>query len=85
MLSNNKVTERLLIAMLGTNFVLLFFVALHVATAGHDATGQKAPDKVQDYRERLASVAARGGGGSSRAVWATCSQKSINRQPYQGT
>ena len=50
--------------------------------AGHEVTGQKAPDRVQNYRERLASVAA--GGGSSRAVWATCSRKSINRQPYRG-
>ena len=43
-------------------------------------TGQKAvQDRVQNYRERLASVAA---GGSSRAVWATWLRKSINRQPY---
>ena len=33
MLSNNEVTEELLIAVLGTNFVLLFFIAWHVATA----------------------------------------------------
>ena len=29
-------------------------------TAGHEVTGQKAPDRVQIYRERLASVAAGG-------------------------
>ena len=33
MFSNNKVTEGLLIAVLGANFVLLFFIAWHVATA----------------------------------------------------
>ena len=33
MLSNNKVTEGLLIVVLGANFVLLFFIAWHVATA----------------------------------------------------
>ena len=33
MLSNNAVTEGLLIAVLGANFVLLFFIAWHVATA----------------------------------------------------
>ena len=33
MLSNNGVTEGLLIAVLGANFVLLFFIAWHVATA----------------------------------------------------
>ena len=33
MLSNNEVTEGLLIAVLGANFVLLFFIAWHVATA----------------------------------------------------
>ena len=33
MLSNNEVTEGLLIAMLGANFVLLFFIAWHVVTA----------------------------------------------------
>ena len=27
-------------------------------TAGHEVTGEKAPDRVQNYRERLASVAA---------------------------
>ena len=27
---------------------------------GHEVTGQKAPDRVQNYRERLASVAAGG-------------------------
>ena len=27
-------------------------------TAGHEVTGQKAPDRVKNYRERLASVAA---------------------------
>ena len=27
-------------------------------TAGHEVTGQNAPDRVQNYRERLASVAA---------------------------
>ena len=121
MLSNNKVTEKLLIAVLGVNFVLLFFIAWHVATArllfrqvhrlaiaickmdydelidvmlscsggtaekqryertagdslaspdacsggtaGHEVTGQKAPDRVQNYRERLASVAAAGQAG----------------------
>ena len=145
MLSNNEVTEGLLIVVLGVNFVLLFFIAWHVATArlyfrqvhrlaiavtetvrkidcdelidempscsgettekqhyegtagdslappdacsggtaGHEVTGQKAPERVQNYRERLASVA-EGGGGSSRAVWVTCSRKSINRQPYRG-
>ena len=34
-------------------------------SAGHEVTGQKAPDRVQNYRERPASVAA---GDSSRAV-----------------
>ena len=128
MVSNNEVTEGLLIAVLGANFVLLFFIALHVATArlyckqvcrlaiaitekmdcdkmidgllscsgkqlrndkgtacdslvspdacsGETAgqqqllrndkvTGQKAvQDRVQNYRERLASVAA---GGQAR-------------------
>ena len=125
MLSNNEVTEGLLIAMLGANFVLLFFIAWHVATArlyfrqvrrlaiaivrkmdcdelidemlscsggtaekqcyegtagdslaspdassggGHEVTGQSrqqpaAPDRVQNYRERLASVAAGGQAG----------------------
>ena len=128
MLSNNEVTEGLLIAVLGANFVLLFFIARHVATdasvfrqvrrlaiaitekimdcdelidgllscsgeqfcndeetagdslvspdacSGDTAgqrhllrndkvTGQKAvQDKVQNYRERLASVAAGGQG-----------------------
>ena len=33
MLSNNEVTEGLLIDVLGENFVLLFFIAWHVATA----------------------------------------------------
>ena len=33
MLSNNEVTEGLLIVVLGANFVLLFFIACHVATA----------------------------------------------------
>ena len=33
MLSNNEVTEGLLIAVLSANFVLLFFIAWHVATA----------------------------------------------------
>ena len=33
MLSNNEVTEGLLIVVLGVNFVLLFFIAWHVATA----------------------------------------------------
>ena len=33
MLSNNKVTEGLLIVVLGANFILLFFIALLVATA----------------------------------------------------
>ena len=125
MLSNNEVAEGLLIAVLCANFVLLFFIALHVAIArlyfkqfhrlaiaivrkmdcdelidemlscsggtaekqrykgtvgnslaspdassggGHKVTGQSrqqpaAPDKVQNFRERLASVAAGGGGG----------------------
>ena len=126
MLSNNEVTEGLLITVLGANFVLLFFIAWYVATARlyfrqvrllaiaivrkmdcdelidemmsyygeqqqlhrndkgaagdnlaspatldacsgeqqrHDETGQsrqkpRAPDRVQKYRERLASVAA---------------------------
>ena len=120
MLSNNEVTEGLLIVVLGANFVLLFFIAWHVATAclyfrlvhrlaisivrkmdcdelidemlscsrgtaekqryegtaddslvspdacyvgGHEVTGQSrqqpaAPDRVQNYRERLVSVAA---------------------------
>ena len=54
---------------------------------GHEVTRQSrqkpaAPDRVRNYRERLASVAA--GWGSSRAVWVTCSRKSINRQPYRG-
>ena len=125
MLSNNEVTEGLLIVVLGANFVLLFFIAWHVATArlyvrqvyrlaiaivrkmdcdelidetlscsvgtaekqcyegtagdsfaspdacsggGHEVTGQSrqqpaAPDMVQNYRERLASVAAGGQAG----------------------
>ena len=116
MLSNNKVTEGLLIVVLCANFVLLFFIAWHVATArlyfrqvhrlaieivrkmdfdelidemlscsgetagdslaspdtcsggGHEVTGQSrqqpaAPDRVQNYRERLASVAAGGQAG----------------------
>ena len=125
MLSNNEVTEGLLIAVLGADFVLLFIIAWHVATArlyfrqvhrlaiaivrkmdcdelidemlscsggmadkqryegtagdslaspdacsggraGHEVTGQKTPNRMQNYRERLASVAV--GGGSSRAV-----------------
>ena len=33
MLSNNEVTEGLLIVVLGANSVLLFFIAWHVATA----------------------------------------------------
>ena len=33
MLSNNEVTEGLLIVVLGANFALLFFIAWHVATA----------------------------------------------------
>ena len=33
MLSNNEVTEGLLIVVLGANFVLLFFIAWHIATA----------------------------------------------------
>ena len=33
MLSNNEVTEGLLIAVLGANFVLLSFIAWHFATA----------------------------------------------------
>ena len=33
MISNNEVTEGLLIAVLGANFVLMFFIAWHVATA----------------------------------------------------
>ena len=33
MLSNNEVIEGLLIAVLGANFVLLFFIAWHVAIA----------------------------------------------------
>ena len=33
MLSNNEVSEKLLIIVLGTNFVLLFYIAWHVATA----------------------------------------------------
>ena len=33
MLSNNEVTEELLIVVLGANFVLHFFIASHVATA----------------------------------------------------
>ena len=122
MLSNNEVTEGLLIAELGANFVLLYFIAWHIATARlyfkqvhrlaiaitktvrkmdcdelidemlssaggtaekqhyegtagdslaspdacsggtaeHEVTGQQAPDRVQNYRERLASVAAGG-------------------------
>ena len=35
MLSNNEVTERLLIVVLSANFVLLLFIAWHVATARH--------------------------------------------------
>ena len=120
MLSNKEVTEGLLIAVFGANFVLLFFIAWHVATArlyfrkvhrlaiaivrkmdceelidemlscsggtaekqrykktagdslaspdacsggGQEVTRQNrqqppAPDRVQNYRERLASVAA---------------------------
>ena len=125
MLSNNEVTEGLPIAVLDANFVLLFFVAWHVATArlyfrqvhrlakaivrkmdcnelidkmlscsggtaekqrdegtagdslaspkansggGHEVTGQSrqqsaSPDRVQNYCERLASVAAGGQAG----------------------
>ena len=125
MLSNNEVSEGLLIAVLGANFELLFFIAWHVATARlyfrqvhrlaraivrkmncdelidemlscsggtaekqrhkgtagdslaspdassggeHEVTGQSrqqpaAPDRVQNYRERLASVAAGGQAG----------------------
>ena len=33
MFSNNEVTKGLLIAVLGANFVLLFFIAWHVVTA----------------------------------------------------
>ena len=33
MLSNNEVTEGLLIVVLGANVVLLFFIAWHVGTA----------------------------------------------------
>ena len=120
MLSNNEVTKGLLIAVLGANLFLLFFIAWHVATArlyfrqvhrlaiaivrkmdcdelidemlscsggtaekqrykgtagdcraypdassggGHEVTGQSRqqpaePDRMQNYRERLASVAA---------------------------
>ena len=120
MLSNNEVTKGLLIVVFGANFVLLFLIAWHVATArpyfrqvhrlaivivrkmdcdelidemlscsggtaekqcyegaagdsfaspdacsggGHKVTGQSrqqpaAPDRVQNYRERLAAVAA---------------------------
>ena len=130
MLSNNEVTEGLLIAVLGANFVLLFFIVWHVATArlyfrqvhrltiaitekmdcdeliddmlscsgeklrndkgtagdslvspdacsggtagqqqllrNDKVTGQKAvPDRVQNYRVRLASVAAGGQAGRS--------------------
>ena len=130
MLSNNEVTEGLLIVVLGATFVLLFSIAWHVATAclyfrqvhrlaiaickmdcnelidemlscfggtaekqryegtagdslasrvacsggtaGHKVTGQKAPDRVQNYRERLTSVAVcvcvgGGGGGGGQA------------------
>ena len=125
MLSNNEVTEGLLISVLSANFVLLFFIAWHVATArryfrqvhrlamaivrkmdcdelidemlscsggtsekqryegtagdslaspeassggGHEVTGQSrqqpaAPDRAQNYRETLASVAAGGEAG----------------------
>ena len=119
--NNNEVTEGLLIAVLGANFVLLFFIAWqfvtarlyfrqvaimigkmdcdelidvmlscsggtaeqqpYEATAGdslaspatpdavagqqrYEVTGQKAPDRLQKYRERLASVAV--GGGQAR-------------------
>ena len=105
MLSNNEVTEGLLIAVLGANFMLLFFIAWHVMTAclyfrrvgrlaiailtgkmdcdelfdglpsahgtGDEAPSEKPvattylqsqeePDRVQEHRERLASVAAGG-------------------------
>ena len=124
MLSNNEVTEGLLIALLGPNFVSLLFIAWHVATerrylrqvhrlaiaivremdcdetidemscsggtagkqryegtagdslaspdassgGGHEVTGQSRqqpaePDRVQNYREGLASVAAGSQGG----------------------
>ena len=33
MFSNNEVTEGLLIAVLGANFVMLFFIGWHVGTA----------------------------------------------------
>ena len=117
MLSNNEVAEGMLILVLGANFVLLFLIARHVATARlyfrqirrfaiaiciidcvklidemlscsggtaeqqrnqvtagdslasqatpdavagqerNEVTGQKAPDSVQKYHERRASVA----------------------------
>ena len=48
---------------------------------GHEVTGQKAPDRVQNYRERLASVAA----GSQAGQYGLLAHgKSINRQPYRG-
>ena len=125
MLSNNEVTEGLLIAVLGANFVLLFSIAWHVATArlyfkqvhrlaiaivrkmdcyglidemlscsggtaekqlyvgtagdslaspdtssggGHEVAGQS---RQQPWKARLGCS-----GGSSRAVWITCSRKS---------
>ena len=122
MLSNSEVTEGLPIAVLGVNFVLLFFIAWYIVTArlyfrhvrrlaiavltgtvrkmdcdelidgllsvqgtGDEAPsekpvattylqGQKEPDRVQKYRERLASVAA---GGSRRAVWALAHGKAL--------
>ena len=123
MISNNEVTEEVLIAVPGAKFMLLLFIAWHVATArlyfrqvhrlaiaivrkmdcdeliaemlscsggtakkqrykgtagdslaspdassggGHEVTGQSrqkpaAPDRVQNYRKRLASVAVGGG------------------------
>ena len=136
MLSNNEVTEGLLIAELGANFVLLFFIAWHVATArlyfrqvhrlaiaivrkkdcdelidemlscsggtaekqryegtagdsfaspdassggGHEVTGQSrqepaVPDRVQNYRERLASVVA---GGQAGRYWLLAHGKAL--------
>ena len=145
MLSNNEVTEGLLIVVLGAIFLLLFFIAWHVATArlyfrhvhrlaivitetvrkldcdepideipscsggtaekqrykgtagdslaspdacsvgGHEVTGQSrqqpaAPDRVQIYRERLASVAA----GVKQGGMGYLLTESSNRQPYRG-
>ena len=58
MLSNYKVAEGLLIAVLGANFVLLFFIAWHVATvrlyfAGAAARQKRLLEQLQAAKESL--------------------------------